>query len=463
MTCVLFFARQSFSHFFPGSRRDTYHLENYQILANELAISTVLSSLVRRGICPNFIVIRGIFTAAFPPPEDCWGSDDDKCPNGEVVTYPIDPPTEPDVLEPGRFQYIRMELVNEGDAEELIKRQPDEVFPRGVARSILFQIAFALYAAADKFSVKHYDVKLLNIFIQRVDVVGDFILRYGLGSHVFALKMPRTHAFVAKLADFGTSNMCPDTNGLPVAIAHFTTLENTPFDFMVLGDDATQGHEHDSFGVGLCMLQLFTGSRPYEEILADVVCPPNLKRRLKDIWENECIDGYSVIRSIIFDGVDWDEEGNVVEGEPDQTFYHTLYRFLVLFGIPKIRFQEKTSPRVWKAISDTLEPSKLPRGQKGKPVRKRSGTDITQFCRDCKKFSIRSGNHPLIARAREALTAMEGGLDLLFSLCDLNPDTRATAMDVLNSTFMESLREDADNCSPPDDSATTYSFLSFAT
>lgn len=372
-------------------------------------------------------------------------------------------PKTPKNPEPGRHQYIRMELVNEGDAEELIKRQSDELLPTDVSRAILFQIAFALYVAADKFSVKHYDIKLLNIFIQRADTDGNLVMRYGLGSHVFALRMPSSHAFIAKLADFGTANINPASNGLPVAIAHFTTLENTPPDFMILGDDATQGHEHDSFGLGLSMLQLFTGSKPYEEILEDVACPPNLKKRLRGVWENESIDGYSVIRSVIFDGVDKDEDGHIIEGDPDETFYDTLYRFLVLFGIPDVQFQQKTCPRVWKAIFDSLEPAKATRARGGKPVRKKSGSDVTQYSRDCKKYSIRSGNNIYIARARHCLTSINGGLDLLLRLCAFDPKTRATAMDVLNSAFMEDLREHQPGAAPYDASTMVLSYMSFAT
>jgi serine/threonine protein kinase len=432
-------------------------------VANELAVSAMLSSLVRCGICPNFIVMRGVFTAAYSPPESIWGCEEKKYPKGKkyVKNKGSRQPKTPENPEPGRYQYIRMELVNEGDTEELIKRQTNELLPTGVARCLLFQIAFSLYAAADKYSVKHYDVKLLNIFIQRVETVGDLVVRYGLGSHIFAIRMPASYAFIAKLADFGSANIVPASNGLPVAIAQFTTLENTPPDFMILGDDATQGHEHDSFGLGLGMLQLFTGSRPYEEILEDVRCPPNLKKRLRGIWENESVDGYSVIRSVIFDGVDKDEVGTIIQGDPDETFYDTLYRFLVLFGIPEFQFQQKTCPRVWKAISDSLDSSKAPRSRGGK--RKKLGSDVIHYNRDCKKYSIRSGNNPFIARARNALLSIDGGMDLLLGLCAFDPKIRYTAMDVLNSTFMEELREEPGAAASYDDSVKVLSYTSFAT
>jgi hypothetical protein len=272
-----------------------------------------------------------------------------------------------------------MELVKEGDAEEAIKRQCKEVFDPATAQCILFQIAFALHSAADKFSIKHYDVKLLNIFLQKIGKKGDMVLRYGLGSHVFSLRMPSHHAFLAKLADYGTANIGSGSNGQPVTKAHFTTIENTPPDFMILGDEAKQGHEHDSFGLGLCMLHLFTGHRPYEEIMEEVKCPPNLKKKLRSIWENENVPEYTVIRSVIFDGVDKDDDGHILEGDPDETFYHTLYRFLVLFGIPKVQFQQNRCPKVWKAITESLQPSSSSTATCGKPVRKkRSASDATQ-------------------------------------------------------------------------------------
>ena len=402
-----------------------------QIVANELAVSAMLSSLVRRAICPNFIAMRGVFTMANLPPPSHWGDEEEKYPAGRsfVPGKSVRKPSTPKGGHPGRYQYIRMELVNEGDAEELTKRQKDERFDFEVARGLLFQIAFGLFAAADKYSVKHYDIKLLNIFVHRdPEAESGLVLRYGLGSLIFAVKMPSRDPFVAKVADFGTANTVPDSNGQPVTMAHFTTLENTPPDFMILGDDATQGHEHDNFGLGLAMLHLFTGSRPYEEILEEVKCPPQLKARLRKIWENENVGGYSVIRTVISD-------------DPFETLYHTLYRFLVLFGIPETKFQQKTCPKVWKAISDSLDPPNAGQCRSGRGGRKRRESDMTQYSRDCKKFSVRNGNNKYIARARKSLMRVDGGLDLLLSLCSFDPRTRGTALSVLNSPFMEELRE----------------------
>ena len=182
------------------------------------------------------------------------GNEENKYPNGRYYNKKqlSLPPQTPEVpSRPGRFQYIRMELVNEGDAEELIKRQPGEALQPEVARAILFQISFALHAAADKFSVKHYDIKLLNIFVQNVrNGDEDVIMRYSLGSHIFELRLPPSQAFMAKLADFGTANTIPASNGQPVTIAQITTLENTPPDFMIIGDEAKQGKQTSVFYFG---------------------------------------------------------------------------------------------------------------------------------------------------------------------------------------------------------------------
>ena len=149
------------------------------------------------------------------------------------------------------------------------------------------------------------------------------------------------------------------------------------------------------------------------------------------------------------------DDGNILEGDPDETFNNTLYRFLVLFGIPATPFQQKKCPLVWKAMRESFD------CEWARPVRKKSsGFDMTQYNRDCKEYSIHNGNNVYIARARIALQSMKGGLDLLFHLCSFDPSQRATAMQTLNSTFFESLRVDPSTISPSD---TKYSYTSFAT
>jgi serine/threonine protein kinase len=420
---------------------DLEQIKDTKVVAAELMVSVMLSSLARRGVCPNFILTRGVITSGYAPPESHWGSMDNKNPKGAKynaakVRRPGKPKGEPDI---GRYQLIRMELCHGGDLEEYLKVQPDKILECNMSRSALFQIAFALHAGAARFSLKHYDMKLLNVFVQKLEAShGDVVLRYGLGAHLFALRMPWDQAFIAKLADYGTANVRSESNGQPVTIAQFTTLENTPPDFMILGDLATQGHGHDNWGLGLCMLHLFTGHKPYEEIMADVMCPPMLRKRLKKVWENDNELGYTAIRSVILTDVYKDNSGHIIDGEPDETLYETLYRYLVLFGVPKGNFQDKMRPKVWKAIRESLEGVVCKKAGRGR----KQCTDVDQFHRDRSLYSIEKGGNDYIKEARERLLQMEGGMDLLLSLCAFDPARRATALQVLNSPFMNALREE---------------------
>jgi len=473
---------------------DVERIDNKTAVAAELAVASMLSSLARRNICPNFIITRSVFTCAYQPPAAHWGSAENKKPRGRSFD-PRQPlgrkPREPSASKRGTFQYIRMELCRHGDAEEYIKRLPSEVMSREESRSILFQTAFALHVAADRFSMKHYDVKLLNVFLQDavqgdlVDSTGDVtVLRYGLGDHVFALRMPSDRAILAKLADYGTANVQAASSGKPVTIGQFTTIENTPPDYLIKGDAATQGHGHDNFGLGLCMLHLFTGHAPYEEILEDVFCPVALKKKLRQIWVEDEYAGFNAVRTMILLDVDGDE------GEPDETLYHTLYRYLVLFGIPEDRSQINNSDKVWKAITQSLEGGVKTRGKAyGRSARqgRKEGPDSAQFARDRKKYSLSHGNNKYIARARRSLEVssgsncffalsslfsllflsfvssqmMEGGLDLLMSLVHFDPQQRATPLDVMNSRFMASLKESlSDETHKPGENV--LSFMAYA-
>jgi hypothetical protein len=295
--------------------------------------------------------------------------------------------------------------------EEHIKSQDNALIAPQEARLLLFQMAFALHTAGDKYALKHYDIKLLNFFLQSANEPSKDVsnhpytsLRYGVGSHVFNLRMETSKAMIAKLADYGTANIDPDSNGQPVTIGQFCTIENSPPDYMLLGDAATQGHGHDCFGLGLCMLHLFTGDAPYEEILENIRCPPTLKMKLQKIWQSPKSEGYEVIKSIVLDDV-YDDD---VEGEADDTLFDTLYRFLVLFGIPEEKFQIKEHGKVWRAIISSLESPLTDKstgrtGRRKQTKKNRDGQDAAQYKRDCKQFSLSHGEDKRIANAKKNL------------------------------------------------------------
>ena len=410
----------------------------------ELAVSVMLSSLVRRGVCPNFVMTRGAFSFAFCPPASIWGNKENKCPSSDQYLSPIKKKKIRQPKGKGRYQFIRMELCDKGDAEACMKNLPDERIDPLQARSLLFQMAYALHTAAIRLSLKHYDVKLLNFFIQSVqsEQPGATVLRYQVGDSIFALKSEHGHGCLVKLGDYGTANVDATTNGRPITPAQITTPENTPIDYMLLGDSACQGHGHDNFGLGLCMLHLYTGHAPYEEIMEEVKCPPRLKKKLQELWEGNKDNKFSVIQDHILRDVDKDETGHIIEGAPDEVFYHTLYRLLVLFGLPSDVSPRIQSSRVWIAVCEVLLT--------------KNGKRIAQYTRDCEKFSIDHGTHGHIARARESLKSMEGGIDLLKSLVSFDPDKRSTALDVMNSLFMKPLQEPDGQLYAPDDDVRSY-------
>ena len=419
---------------------------NLNCVGAELAVSQLLSSVARRNICPNFVITRGVFTCSHEPPVSQWGSKENAAPRGTMYDGKGSQLSlRPKPSQCANYQYIRMELCQHGDMEDFIRNVPEATLSPDVCRNLLFQMAFSLHVASDRFGLKHYDVKLLNFFLQSAldptlaaDNHPDVVLRYGVGSHVFRLRMGCNNALIVKLADYGTSVLRSKADGQPVSLGQFTTLENTPPDYLILGNASEQGIGHDCFGLGLCMLHLFTGHGPYEEILDEVVCPENFKSKLRRIWKSASHD---VIRSVmLYDN----EDGQEVE---DETLYNTLYRLLVLFGMPKRRFATRKHGKVWRAIDATLLSHKC--------------SDAGTFIRDQKRFSLSKGVDERIARARRRLDSMEGAMELLLSLVSFDPTKRATSLDVINSSFMSSLIEDESVIDFDDDIVKSY--LSYQT
>jgi hypothetical protein len=83
--------------------------------------------------------------------------------------------------------------------------------------------------------------------------------QYGIAEHIYDVNMPQNGAVMIKLADFGTADINTDTMGQPVGIDHYTTLENTPPEQLFYGSNAVQDYVHDTFGMGLATLHMFTG------------------------------------------------------------------------------------------------------------------------------------------------------------------------------------------------------------
>ncbi|GMH70021.1 hypothetical protein TrLO_g14459 [Triparma laevis f. longispina] len=400
---------------------------NKQVVGAELAVSTLLSSLVRRNVCPNFIATRRVFTMDYEPPPSHWGDEHNKCPKGKTFnprsrnSFPKKPPKG----SAGRFQYIAMELCRHGDIEDYLKDQVGKCITSDEARIMLFQMAFSLHVAKEKFGLKHYDVKNLNFLLQDANPEEEeggghdhthVMLRYAVGDDVFNLKMERERATIAKLADYGTADLRAGVEDLPISLAQFTTLENTPAEYLFVGEAARQGAGHDNFGLGLSMFHLFSGNAPYEEIMEDVKCGDGLKKSLEKVWEDEGDERFALIRSLI--NAEFYEEGD----EKDFTLHDTLYRYLVLFGVPD-RFGSGEAEKVFAAVEKGLK------------------ADKKQYEQDKQAFNLDVGNNYIVNAARERLEECGGAMDMLKALVEFDPEKRATSEAVLFSKMMEPLKE----------------------
>ena len=179
-----------------------------------------------------------------------------------------------------------------------MKSLPDECLTVGAAQAMLFQMAFALYVARHQCAMRHYDVKLLNFFLASAPRIGDGdtvarALGYRLGDRVYVVDLVGDASHVAKLADYGTADVSEGTLGAPVTADQFTTLANTPIAF---------------------------------DCVAALSCPPALIKRIRNAWYGE---GGA-------DKVTFTALQTVLEDDDDDTLFHTLYRFLVLFGLPEL-------------------------------------------------------------------------------------------------------------------------------
>ncbi|KAF1774215.1 Protein kinase-like domain [Phytophthora cactorum] len=230
------------------------------------------------------------------------------------------------------FQYMRMEFCDGGDLEDFIGLQKN---------------------------------KLLNFFLKDIGRAN--------------LSKPQD------LADYGAADSNPDNLGKPVTIDQFATLENSPIEFLLEGDAAEQSYAADTFSLGLCLLHLFTGSAPYEEILQDVHCPSELLKDLKALWtkpsENKGLDKV------------WQLLLKHLRPE-DPAIKHPQRRSRRTAGADKAQLHTKTTK--------------------------------DQFDHDQSLYSIASGSNDIIYRCREGLKTTPGAMDLLTQLVDFDPSQRPT-------------------------------------
>ena len=201
---------------------------------------------------------------------------------------------------------------------------------------------------------------------------------------------------------------------LQLTLGNFTTLENTPADFLLLGEDAGQGYGHDEWGLGLCLWHLSTGSCPYEEIMESVTCPLGLRVKLNEVWEDGGRGEFGVVRSLI--NAEVYEEGD----KKDYTLHDTLYRYAVMFGIDRVR---GAGGRVEVVAREWLE-----------------GEGRGGFERDREVYGCDVGKEERVRRGRDKLQGIKGGWETFMGLTEWEKGKRWKFEDVIEGEIMEELR-----------------------
>jgi serine/threonine protein kinase len=190
------------------------------------------------------------------------------------------------------------------------------------------------------------------------------------------------------------------------------------------------------FSLGVATMHVASsGDRPYEEIFCEeeVFCPLALKADLILEWNKE---GYSTIRTFL-----------EVLGDDASTVFDTLYRYCVIFDLEENfvkRYKENAVVKLLvKHLKGEPSPTEVRQSarlkENAKKVIRKFENHRAQFglCRD----GLVQPRHPYFARVQSVLQE-SGGLDLLFRMCDFNPETRISLEDILQHEFLDCFRSD---------------------
>jgi serine/threonine protein kinase len=440
---------------------------NEEVVRQEVQVSALLSELVTEGKCPNFIETYQVFQFAHNAPDRLWRQE----------SAQGDPSVDDHVRRrlcnrsgkrtprrrrkpsgrPSIFTYIRMELCDEGDLETFLRnsvededdahRELNGLLPIEEVPAVMFQMCMSLAVGQDELNLRHYDVKLLNFFVKRIDIgelAGEMevapeelakdgkveIAAYSYNNVKYRIMAPIERPFIIKLADYGTADTSPETLDDAITMAQFTTLENTPPDFFILGEQSKQDFKADSFSLGLSFLHLLTGSMPYEEILEHVVCPDEVVDAWRSGWvgpenddDDESDDTYRALKRI----VRYDEGINTVPT--------TLYRYFVMFGLPKHtkdRFNYKTNV-VLNAFGRLLH---LKRSKSSGGLMTGKGPLWNTYQKHLEEFNIFSGTNEHMKIAQGRMANIPGAETLLRGLLEYEPNLRIGMSDAIANTEM---------------------------
>ena len=466
---------------------------NLPVVATEIQVGCMLSELVRSGACPNFVETRQVFLHARAPHvhfAGLWGGGGGaEAPHGAAPPFSAAMPTLASLRQLGSacgdaaqrllsavdaataasaaaeqppagiYQFIRMELCT-GDLESALREEEPaaaaaeaaggkvaaaaDAAAAAAAAAALFQLAFALYAARERFALRHHDVKLLNVFRARAPQ-GVAALRYHLGSGCIA-DVPlggaatAPAAFVVKLADFGTAEVRAETLGAPVRPYHLTTLENAAPELLLHGSACTQSYATaDTWALGLAALHLLTGAAPYEELLADLHCPPPLRRELRRLWVADA--GFDVL---------WPALQPAAAGGSGATLADTLYRVLVLTAdappLPggQTHADARHGGGALCALLADIVGSSSSRSSSSVGSHRLSAAAIASlrrgFAEHTAVYNLWRGSLPHLQRARRRMALLPGAAEALAGLLALRPHDRPPMLTLLRAPLFDRLR-----------------------
>jgi serine/threonine protein kinase len=290
---------------------------------------------------------------------------------------------------------------------------------------------------------------LLNI--QKQDDMID--IKIGVGQYIYSISLLMDIKGLVKLADFGTSIVGHGGIGNSITLQQFTTLENVPPEFLILGSSVRQDFSADTFQLGLSFLHMLTGYEPYEVLLANVLCSSYLIDKLKDIWiPNDIEDKYHVVQEVVDMSILGGSNNNDSDyRSPIEILCHTLYRYCVLFCQPEQDYKNehhglRDSP-VWILLKEVLglnnSTSQSQIGFRRKRVTTKS-KEIqicrAQFKRDSSLWNIHNGKHQIMIDMRYLMNEMgEGTMRLLEKMVAFDPAQRCTMLEAITSPVFSSL------------------------
>lgn len=208
---------------------------------------------------------------------------------------------------------------------------------------------------------------------------------------------------------------------------NFTTLENTPPDFLLCGTAARADYAADSFALGLCWFHLLSGKAPYEETCEALKCPAELIKALKQIWCAEGDGQYKPLRKL-------------AAADEQDTLYHTLYRFICLFGLPAIELGvEEVEVFAGTGKADTTAHPHVSSSPAwlavGRWLSSAAGRKI--YARDCVMWCAYTGKAKPLAAAQRRMAALPGAEELLRGLTRFEPSRRWTTRRAMHSTLFD--------------------------